>query len=401
MRLYPTEAQGEKLEQWSGACRFLWNRLLDRQKAFYAAEGKFLWRAELHAVAMEIKNTEGLEWLKEVPAHALLQVSANMDKAFRKFVADRKAGRKAGFPKAKKKFVREAGVYCVNQGTSYLGGNRVKLPKLGVTKCRGWRELDGKLMGGTVTRRTGGGWMLSVQVETACPEYVAPAVEMIGVDVGIKALATVYDGASISTFNNRRPLRGALKALRRSQRAQSRRKKGGANRKKAAQKVAAIHRKVADIRKDAIHQLTHALTSKAHVIKVEDLNVKGLQRGIHSRAMADVGLGAFLGQIAYKADWRGRELVKVDRFFPSSQTCSGCGEIHKEMKKMLPMLKCDCGTTLDRDSNAAINLFWYGEERRNRRVHPATPTEIGDHGFAQVPVAEVGMLKSMPIPSVR
>jgi len=216
---------------------------------------------------------------------------------------------------------------------------------------------------------------------------------MIGVDLGIKHLATVYDGSSITTVDNRRPLRGALRALRRSQRALSRRKKGGANRKKAAVKVATIYRKVSSIRKDAIHQLTHALTAKASVIKVEDLSVKGMQRGIHSRAIADVGLGMFLNQIAYKAGWRGRDVVKVDRFFPSSQTCSGCGEIHKEMKKMLPMLRCGCGVTLDRDSNAAINLFWYGEERRNRVSRHATPTETGDQGFAPVPVAEVGMLK--------
>lgn len=391
-RLYPTKAQAEKIEQWSGACRFVWNRLLERQEKSYKTEGKFLWRADLQKAVVDIKHTEGFEWLNEVPAHSLLQVCANMDKAFRRFVAARKEGRKCGFPKTKKKFVREAGVYCVNQTTAYLGNNRVKLPKLGVVKCRGWRENDGKLLGGTITRRSGGGWLLSVQHVSPAPKYVEPVVEMIGVDLGIKNLATVYDGCSISTIANKRPLKGAMRALRRSHRAMSRRKKGGANRKKAAIKLATIHRKVSDIRKDAIHQLTHALTAKAEVIKVEDLNVKGLQRGIHSRAISDVGMGAVLRQITYKAAWRRRTVVCVDRFFPSSQTCSGCGTIHKEMKKMLPMLKCKCGTVLDRDSNAAINLFWYGEERRNRTVHRATPTETGDQAdILPVPVVEVGM----------
>lgn len=391
-RLYPTAAQAEKLEQWSGACRFLWNRLLARQNALYASEGKFLWRADLQKAAIEIKNTEGLEWLKDVPAHALLKVCANMDKAFRKFITERKAGRKVGFPKPKKKFVREAGVYCVNQTTSYLGNNRVKLPKLGAVKCRGWRETDGRLIGGTVTRRTGGGWLLSVQHEVSAPEYTPPTIDMVGVDLGIKNLATIYDGCSVLTIGNKRPLKGALRALRRSQRAVSRRNKGGKNRKKAAVRVATINRKVANIRKDSIHQFTHALTTKAGVIKVEDLNVKGMQRGDYSRALADVGMGSVLRQIAYKGDWRGRDVVKVDRFYPSSQVCSGCGTLHKEMKTMLPTLRCKCGTTLDRDSNAAINLFWYGEERRNRRVHPATPTETGDQAAVlPVPVVEVGM----------
>lgn len=388
-RLYPTREQADRLNRWVGSLRFVWNKLLAEQQAEYATAGKFLWRQQLQARVIAMKREPETEWLADLPAHALLQVAADMDGALRRMVKGRKSGLKVGFPRFKKKLVNEAGIYCVNQRTAASEDFRsVALPKLGPVKARGWRRLGGRLLGARVWRDAGDRWMLSAQVECQRPAFVEPAVPMASVDLGIKALATIYDGQSIVTVHSRRPLKKMLRRLRRMERCKSRRRKDSARRRAQCQRIGVLHRKIRLQRTDAIHQITHQLTAKAGVLKVEDLNVSAMQRGRHSRQIADVGFGQFLRAIAYKCDWRGRELVKVDRWFPSSQACSGCGQLHRKMRLGLPTLHCDCGLILDRDANAAINLFWYGEERRNRGSRPSTGAESGDHGFAQVPLDE-------------
>lgn len=396
-RLYPSSQQQERLDRWVGSLRFVWNRLLAEQQVEYAATGKFLWRAELQARVVEMKRQPETNWLSDLPAHALLHLAASMDSAFRRMISARKTGRAVGFPRFKKKFVNEPSIYCVNQRTTLSEcGRSIAIPKLGATKVRGWRNLDGRLIGARVWRDAGNRWMISAQVECRRPAFVEPVMAVIGVDLGIKALATVYDGQSLVTVHNRRPLKKMLRRLRRMERCKSRRHKGSARRRAQARRIGCLHRKIRFQRADAIHQITHLLTAKAGVLKVEDLNVCAMQRGRHSRQIADVGFGQFLHAIAYKADWRGRELVKVDRWFPSSQVCSGCGQLHREMKRGLPTLRCDCGITLARDANAAINLFWYGEERRNRGSRPSTRAETGDHGLAQMPVVEVRIDAAAP-----
>jgi putative transposase len=393
-RLYPTREQAARLNQWCGSLRFLWNRLLEREKAEYAATGKFLWCKGLQPLAVGMKRDANTAWLADLPAHAVLDTVARLDGALRRMGKERKAGRTCGFPKPKKKFVHESGIYCVGQATE-IGAREAQVPKLGRVRLRGGDLPQGRLLSARITR-DGDRWMLSAQVECARPEPLAATSLRLGVDAGLSKLVTPFDGATFDEVDPPKPLRKALKRLRRAQRMFSRRKKGSARRRVAARKVAAIHRRVRQVRANALHQLSHRLTSKADVLVVETLDVRAMSRALRlGRSVADAALGALLRQIATKADWRGRALVEADRWYPSTKTCSACGVKHP-MPLRVRTLRCPCGLGMDRDRNAAVNLYWYPEERENRGREAPTRVEIG--GQAEplmglpVPVVETRML---------
>ena len=388
-RLYPTTDQGARLNQWSGSLRFLWNRLLEAEKAEYAATGKFIWKKQLQPIAVGMKRQPGLEWLADLPAHAVLDTSARMDGALRRMVKERKAGRDCGFPKRKKKFVNEAGVYCVGQATD-ISDREATLPKLGRVKLRGGTVPEGRLVASRVWR-DGARWMLSAQFECDRPAPMEATGVTVGVDLGVATLVSAFDGTGFEEVAAPKHLRKALKRLRRAQRIQSRRKKGSARRRAQARRVGVIHRKVRERRKDLLHQVSHRLTTKADVLKIETLNVKGMIRNRQlALSVADAGMSRLVTFCEYKADWRGRKVEKIDPWFPGSQTCSGCGEIHREMKNLKErVMRCDCGNVMGRDQNAAVNHYWYPEERENRISNGATRMEMGNQELALVPVGEV------------
>jgi len=388
-RLYPDPDQSVRLNQWSGSLRFLWNRLLDTEKAEYAATGKFIWKKQLQPIAVGMKRQPGLEWLADLPAHAVLDTSARMDGALRRMVKERKAGRDGGFPRPKKKFINEAGVYCVGQATE-ISAREVTLPKLGRVKLRGGTVPEGRLLASRVWR-DGSRWMLSAQFECARPAPLEPTGVTVGVDLGVATLITTFDGIGFDEVAAPKHLRKALKRLRRAERTKSRRKKGSARRRAQARRVGVIHRKVRERRKDLLHQISHRLTTKADVLKVETLNVRGMVRNHHlALSVADAGMSRLVTFCEYKADWRGRQVEKIAPWFPGSQTCCGCGEIHREMKNLKErMMRCDCGNVMGRDQNAAVNHYWYPEERENRGVRAPTRMEMGNQELAPVPVDEV------------
>jgi putative transposase len=302
-----------------------------------------------------------MEWLADLPAHAVLDVCRQLDAALRNTVQHRKAGRDWGFPKRKKKFVNEPGIYMVGQATKF-GDGWVRLPKLGRIKVSGGKLPEGKLIAARVWRDGGDRWMISGQFRCARPTPLPASNRTVAVDLGVRRLATIFDGQDFAHIDAPRPLRKAAKRLRKAQRQQSRRRKGSARRRVAARRVAVLHRKVREARKDFLHQLSHRLTAKAGVVKVEDLNVRGIARGFLAKSAADAGLGTLLRFIGYKADWRGRRIEKVGRFFPSSQLCSQCHRIHPEMKDLSRrVLRCPCGLVMDRDENAARNIFYRQE----------------------------------------
>jgi putative transposase len=387
-RLYPNRATAKRLHQWAGAQRFLWNRLLEAEKTEYATTGKFIWKRDLQPMAVAMKKDPGCEFLADLPAHAVLKVVDDLDGALRKMVRDRKAGCDCGFPKPKKRFVREAGIYCVNQNT-VIGQRSVKLPKLGIVRMRGGRVPEGRLMGARAWR-DGARWMLSAQFECTRPEPLPASDITVAIDRGVATLASIFDGHEFEDVIAPKPLRKAQKRLRRAQRALSRRKKGSARRRVQAYRVSVIHRKVRERRRDVLHQLSHRLTAKAGVVKVETLNVKGMARNRHlALSVADAGMSRLASFVAYKADWRGKRVVEIDPWFPSSQTCCMCNALHPEMRKLsVRTLRCDCGNVMDRDHNAAVNIYRYPEERENRIGNGPTRVEMGDQGLAPVPVSE-------------
>lgn len=391
-RLYPAPEQAARLNQWVGGLRFLWNRLRERETAEYAATGKFLWKRELQPIAVAMKKAPETEWLADLPAHAVLDVVARMDGALRKMVNDRKAGRKCGFPKPKKKLVNEAGIYCVGQATT-LADRQVRAPKIGAIKMRGGRLPEGRLLNARIWR-DGARWMLSAQIEGERPEPLPSTGETVGLDLGVSTLVTAFDGVGFDELKAPRHLRKSLKRLRRAQRALSRRHKGSARRRAQARKVGVLHRKARERRKNILHQISHRLTAKADVVKVESLNVRGMLRNRRlALSVADAGMSRLVTFLAYKADWRGRRVEKIDPWFPSSQTCSCCGAINVAMRDLSRrVFICPtCGFVEGRDRNAARNIYWYGQEGRNRAREGATDGEIGVHDgacSARVPVGE-------------
>jgi putative transposase len=230
------------------------------------------------------------------------------------------------------------------------------LPRLGrlPLKERGYLPTSGvKILSATVSEQAGH-WYVSVQVEQeqAVPENTGPVV---GIDLGIKHLATLSDGEVIP---NPRYLKRRLKKLKRLQRVVSRRKKGGKNRKKAVHELAKLHRQIKQQRQNTLHQVTTRLAKTKSVLVIEDLHVAGMLQNRHlAQAIGDVGFSEFKQQLLYKASWYGSRVILADRWEPSSKRCSGCGWIDADLRLSDRVFHCEqCGMVLDRDLNAAINL---------------------------------------------
>lgn len=240
----------------------------------------------------------------------------------------------------------------------------VQLPKIGRVKLkeRGYLPTWGcKVLSATVSEKAGG-WFVSVQVEEDHADSVHATGPAIGIDVGIKTLATLSDGR---TFDNPQALRSRLKALKRVSRQHSKKKKGSNNRKKAQRKLAKLHMRIANIRRDALHKVTSSIVAKTKppaqrpsVIVLEDLNVAGMLKNRKlSRAIAEVGLYEFKRQLTYKAACAGIQIKQVSRWYPSSQLCSKCGWQNQELTLADRMFVCQqCGSVIARDENAAHNL---------------------------------------------
>ena len=250
----------------------------------------------------------------------------------------------------KKKGKRDS-FYLANDKVS-LEGRKVRIPKLGWIQMREALRFDGKILSATVSK-TAGMWFLAVNVESEIPDPIADG-PILGVDVGIKALAVVSDGRK---FQNPKALRAGQNRIRLLQKSVSRKQKGSQNRKKAVQRLQRQHYRVSCIRKDAIHKATTTITKSCSVLGIESLNVQGMLRNhMLAGALSDASLSEFHRQIEYKSRWNGVSVVRADRFYPSSKTCSACGSVKADLKLSDRTYECVCGFKMDRDLNAALNL---------------------------------------------
>lgn len=344
----------------AGAARYAYNWGLSQKQQAYDAKEKSPNAIELHRRLNRLKKTD-LPWMYESSKCAPQEALRNLDRAFDNFFRkckQKKQGKhkgKVGFPKFKSK-KKGIGSFRLT-GTIRVFENSIQLPRLGLLKLkeRNYLPVDAKVLSATISERAGR-WFVSIQVEEDVQVKITEKDEhdVVGVDLGIKTLATVSDGTS---FDNPKALKNSLRKLRRLGRAVSRKKKGSSNRKKAVRRLAKRHYKISCIRNDILHNLTTQLTKTKSVIGVEDLNVKGMMRNhCLAQAIADVGFGEFRRQLEYKGQLYGCEIVLVDRFFPSSKLCSSCGAINDNLKLSDRSWTCDCGTVHDRDFNASYNL---------------------------------------------
>lgn len=367
-RAYKTELdlnneQVTACKQHAGAARYAYNWGLKRRQEEYKATKRSPSAIDLHRELNALKKTD-LPWLYEVSKCAPQEALRNLDSAFAHFFRRwqlKKEGKwrgKLGYPKFKTK-KKGLGSFRLT-GSVAIFPDAIQLPRLGWlrVKERDYLPVTGvKILSATVSEAAGH-WYVSVQVEQeqAVPENHGLVV---GVDLGVKALATFSDGTVIP---NPRHLKRHLKKLKRLHRVVSRQIKGGKNRRKAARKLAKLYRKVANQRKNTLHQVTTRLAKTKQTIVIEDLNVSGMLKNYYlAQAIADVGFYEFKRQLLYKAAWYGSKVMLADRWEPSSKTCSGCGWYDETLELKDRTFHCrnpqrDCGLVLDRDLNAAINL---------------------------------------------
>jgi putative transposase len=343
----------------AGASRFAYNWALARSKEVYRATGKRPTAIELHRELNKLKQAD-YPWMYEVSKCAPQEALRDLDKAYRNFfrrVELKKQGTwkgKLGFPKPKKRS-KAIGSFRLT-GSLHVDTDSVQLPRLGRLRLheQDFIPMDAKVLSATVTEQAGR-WFVSIQVEEEQEKPVSTATSAIGVDLGIKTLATLSDGI---TFANPRALKHAQKKLKRLERQKSRRKKGSKNRQKTRAKIAKQHARIAHIRRDAAHKLTSYLVKNHALVAIEDLHVAGMLKNPKlAQAVSDSNFGEIRRQLEYKSAYHGTHLVMIDRFYPSSKTCSGCGNIKPELSLSERTYVCEnCGMVLDRDLNAAINL---------------------------------------------
>jgi len=350
IRIYPNGAQRRLLDRWFGASRWLWNTALEIRSEAYRECALTLTGNDVSRWLTQWKRTSGHEWLAEVPATCLTQCLRDQDAAFRNFF-----DRRARYPRFKRKSAASS-LRFQDVGAAWVRGH-VSLPKLGVLKlAESLPEVERPdLM--TLSRDAAGRYHVSfcVQVESS----LLPIMHrVVGVDLGLRDLATLSTGEKIPSPKR---YHARLRYLRQQQRCLARRQKGSRRREKQRVRLARAHAQVRQERQAALHALTTRLVREFDLICIEDLNVKGLARGRHARAIQDAAFSEVRRQLAYKSDWYGKILVEVDRWYPSSKTCSACQHTLDELRLDERQWKCPkCGTLHDRDVNAARNLLAEG-----------------------------------------
>ncbi len=364
-RLYPGEAQKAELARTFGCSRWVYNWALETKTKAYYQDGESLSFTDLSGRLTDKKREEETEWLSEVSAVMLQQSLRNLNQAFTNFFEGR-----AEYPSFKSKKGDQTARYV---GTAFdireeNGKRKLRLSKMpGLINIRWSRELPSEPSSCTVTKNAAGQY----HVCFVCTEEVRrlPRVngeggdlEFVGVDLGIESLAVLSTGEKVG---NPRWFENEYKRLRREQQKLSRKEKGSNNWERQRKRVAKVHQRIQDRRRDFIEKLTTRLVEKFDVIVVEDLSVKNMQQnGKLARHITQAGWSQIVRRLQDKCEWYGRTLVIADKWFPSSQRCSECG--HVDGKKSLDVRDwtCDeCGTCHDRDINAAKNLSRVGQTR--------------------------------------
>jgi putative transposase len=351
--LDPNKVQATYLARACGVARFAYNWALAEWKRQYEAAkadpafpkpSQLALRRQLNAI-----KREQFPWMLEVTKNAPQMAIIQLGEAFQNFFKKR-----AKYPAFRKKGVHDR--FTLTNDQFSVEGSRIRIPALGWVRMREPLRFEGKITSATVSR-VADGWFVSIAVDTQDTSHLRQAENQgaVGVDLGIKALATLSTGEMV---HGPKALAMLLARLRRASRSLSRKVKGSANRRKAKAKLAKLHARIANLRADGLHKLTSDLTRRFSTVVLEDLNVRGMVRNRHlARAIADMGFGELRRQVEYKAAMRGGEVIVADRFYPSSKTCSACGHV----LDVLPLSARDwtcpaCGVMHDRDLNAAVNL---------------------------------------------
>lgn len=354
-RLYPNPEQQEFFAKSFGCARFIWNKMLNDKIEHY------------EKTKTTLKNTPAqykgeFEWLKEVDSLALANVQLGLQKAFQSFFKSN-----FGFPKFKKKGIKDSYTTNNQKGTVAVSSNSIKLPKVGYIKAKNDRTINGLIKSATVSKAPSGKYFVSVLVETLA-EPLPKTQSTVGIDLGLTDFIVLSDGIKVAnpkflaSFEHKLAREQKSLAKRRAvAKTENRKLSESSNYQKQRIKVAKLYEKITHCRNDFLHKLSFNLIKNHDVIVIEDLNVKGMVKNRRlAKAISDASWSEFTTMLAYKADWYGKHLVKIDRWYPSSKTCSGCGHVlgNGELTLAMRQWQCPCcKVSNDRDINASTNIL--------------------------------------------
>jgi putative transposase len=380
-RAYPDEAQQAVLNRTFGCVRVVWNHTLAARHARWHLEGKGTSYAESDRALTAMKKDPDLAFLSEVSSVPLQQALRHQHRAFQAFFA-----RRARHPRFKSRRSRQSAHYTRSAFT--MRGGELRLAKMAapVRFVWSWPDVDVTTLDPAmviVSREPDGRWYVVFTIEADAPEPLQETDRVVGVDLGVTDFAVTSAGERTP---NPRHLERKARSLARYQRRLARCQKGSANRAKAAAKVARAHRKVRNARRDFLHRASTSLVHKADLIVIEDLAVNNMVRNRHlARAISGCGWGEFRRQLEYKCEQYGRRLVVIDRWYPSSKTCSACGHLLADLSLSTRNWRCpSCGTRHDRDINAAKNILAAGLAVARDSPGDACGAEVRHSGSSRV-----------------
>lgn len=378
-RLYPTSTQRILLEKHFGCARWVYNWALSRKTEAYAKDKTNLSKFDLQKELPLIKSLPETSWLGEVSAQSLQVAIANLDAAYTNFF--RKV---AKFPKFKSKKVSTKSFSLAQYSRVNFTSKRIFLTKFkeGI-RCNFHRHFDGEIKTVTVSKTPTGKYFASVLVKEVVPDVTVKPLDItkaLGIDLGIKSLIVTSNN---EVFENPKALSKSSRQLAKAQRRLSKKKLGSKNRNKAKLKVAKVHEKITNQRKDRLHKISRQLVNENQVTTycLEDLSVTNMLKNKRlAKAIVDASWTTFVSFLTYKAAWAGKNVIKIGRFEPSSKTCDACGCLNHDLTLSNRIWTCACGVTHDRDFLAAKNI-------RNFAFHPQNLLRLGKD-FAKVKPAE-------------
>lgn len=364
-RLYPTAEQEQILARTFGCCRVVYNHFLRLRTDAYR-EGRKVGYHETSALLTELKQTEEYVWLNEVSCVPLQQSLRHLQTAFVNFFEKR-----TGYPSSKRKHGKQSAEYTRSAFKYDPDTKALEVAKLGKLKVRWSREFTSLPTTATITKRPSGRYFVTLCLDEPVKE-LPKAGKSVGVDLGVNRLATLSNGEHVP---NPRHLYCRAKKLARLQRHLSRRQKTSNRYASLKRKIARFHECIGDCRSDALHKLTTRLVKDFDLVCIEDLNMRGMVKNhCLARSLSDASLGMFRRLLEYKCLRYGKTCVAVDRFFPSSKTCSICGYLLAELPLSCREWDCpECKTRHDRDHNAAVNLLAVGHTDSNGRGEAGRP----------------------------
>ncbi len=350
-RIYPTKEQLILIQKTFGCNRFVYNHFLNKRTTLYKNDKKSTTYVEQANKLTHLKKE--LNWLKEVDSISLQSTLKNLDTAFKNFFQKR-----AKYPKFKSKKNNTKSYITKNINNSIrIENNMLKFPKLGVLKAKFHIEIPKhhKILRVTVSQVPTGAYFVSIITAFEEDTIQIPSNNnIVGLDFSMKELFVSSDN---QRANYPRFFRKLQYKLCKAQRKLSRMVKFSNNWYKQKNKVAKIHYKIKNLRLDFLHKISTHLVNSYNAICIEDLNMKGMSQALNfGKSVSDNGWGMFTTMLKYKCEWAGKQLVKIDKFYPSSKTCSVCGAVKKDLRLSDRNYICDCGNNMDRDLNASINI---------------------------------------------